>query len=171
MFIGTQSPVINKISFGISASDRITGSANRNGIYETILFENENPVIGFQLDNIGYDETRYFNAHIDYKLRSSGGPYVQHLSRLPGYVNSIYRPANADGVISIDDDSIHTIKMEVIDADDNISLVQFEIKKDSNFIISQKKDSSALFQPDEFHPGYINIFERNNIIAIRSNSM
>ena len=166
IYISTPSLIIvntNKISFGISASDRVTGSANRNGIYETILFENENPVIGFQLDNIGYDETRYFNAHIDYKLRSSGGPYVQHLSKLPGYVNSIYRPANADGVISIDDDSIHTIKMEVIDADGNTSLVRFEIKKDSVFTESMKKDSSAFFQPDEFHPGYINIFERSNI--------
>ena len=154
----------NKISFGISASDRVTGSANRNGIYETILFEDETPVIGFQIDNISYDETRYFNAHIDYKLRSSGGPYVQQLARLPGYVNSIYSLANADGIIFIDDDSAHKIKMEVRDTDGNTSLVQFEIKKDSNFLNPQRSDSSALFQPNEFHPGFINIFERSNII-------
>ena len=166
IYVSTPALIIantNKISFGISASDRVTGSANRNGIYESELFENENPVIGFQIDNIGYDETRYFNAHIDYKLRSSGGPYVQQLSKLPGYVNSIYTPANVDGVISINDDSTHKIKIEVMDADGNTSLIEFDIKKDSVFTESLKKDSSAFFQPDEFHPGYINIFERSNI--------
>ncbi len=166
IYVSTPALIIansNKISFGISASDRVTGSANRNGIYESILFENESPVIGFQIDDISYDDTRYFNAHIDYKLRSNGGPYIQQFSRLPGHVNSIYKPANADGVIFISDDSIHKIKIEVKDTDGNTSLVQFEIKKDSNFIISQKRDSSAFFQPNEFHPGFINILERDNI--------
>jgi murein DD-endopeptidase MepM/ murein hydrolase activator NlpD len=74
----------DKISLGITASDRCTGSSNPNGIYETVLYDNDTPVIGFVLDNISYDETRYFNAHIDHKLRSGGGPYIQHLSGLPG---------------------------------------------------------------------------------------
>ena len=153
----------NKVSFGISASDRVSGSANPNGIYQAVLFENENPVIGFQVDNVGYDETRYFNAHIDYKLRSSGGPYVQHLSKLPGYANSIYKPENTDGVFSINDDSVHQIKMEVRDSDGNTSMVQFDIVKDSAFTEGMKNDSLSFLQPGEFHPGFINVFERDNI--------
>jgi hypothetical protein len=153
----------NKVSFGISASDRVTGSANPNGIYQALLFENENPVIGFQVDNIGYEETRYFNAHIDYKLRSSGGPYVQHLSKLPGYVKSIYMPENTDGVLSINDDSVHRFKIEVRDSDGNTSMVQFDIAKDSAFTGDMKNDSLSFLQPNEFHPGFINVFERDNI--------
>ncbi|MGB4844304.1 MAG: M23 family metallopeptidase, partial [Ferruginibacter sp.] len=72
----------DKVSFGISANDRYTGSSNRNGIYETVLYENDKPIVGFQLDSIGYDETRYLNAHIDYTYRSKGGSYIQHISKL-----------------------------------------------------------------------------------------
>ncbi len=154
----------SKVSFGISTADRFNGSSNRNGIYETVLFENENPVIGFQLDNISYDETRYLNAHIDYKLRSNGGPFVQHLSRLPGYVNSIYKTINGDGVIALTDDSTHHIKIEVKDANGNTSVVNFEIKRSTNFKEPGKSDPSSYFQQDEFHPGFINIYENNNII-------
>jgi hypothetical protein len=153
----------NRVSFGISASDRYTGSANRNGIYEALLFDNDEPVIGFQLDNIGYDETRYLNAHIDYKLRSSGGPFIQHLSKLPGYRNSIYKPSNADGVIVIEDGTTHKIRIQVKDTDGNTSLIEFEIKKDSNFISSPGKALPVSFAENEFHPGTINVFENNNI--------
>ena len=78
----------DNVSFGITAYDRYNGSNNRNGIYETILYENEKPIVGFQLDSIGYDETRYLNAHIDYKYRSSGGSFIEHVSKLPGYSKS-----------------------------------------------------------------------------------
>ena len=74
------SPIIitntDRVSFGISAVDKYTGSYNPNGIYEAVLYNDDEPVVGFQLDNISYDETRYLNAHIDHKLRASGGPFV-----------------------------------------------------------------------------------------------
>ncbi len=153
----------NKVSFGISAFDRSSGSSNRNGIYQTILYQNELPVTGFEIDNIGYDETRYLNAHIDYKLRSSDGPFVQHLSKLPGYNNSIYNTTYGDGIITLDDDSIYTFKLEVKDANGNTSLVRFEMKKDSTYKEGSKNSSASFFQPHEFHPGFINVFENNTI--------
>lgn len=81
----------DKVSFAIGATDRYNGSSNANGIFEARLFDNERPVIYFRIDSISYDETRFLNAHIDYKLRHSGGPFVQHLSQLPGYTNGIYK--------------------------------------------------------------------------------
>ena len=153
----------NKVSFGISATDRFTGSSNRNGIYESIVFDNDLPIAGFQIDNISYDETRYLNAHIDYKLRSSGGPFIQHLSRLPGYVNSIYKTSNGDGVISLADDSVHKIKIEVKDANGNTSAVLFEIKQDADFTETNKTVPAVSLQQNEFHPGFINVYENSNI--------
>ena len=85
----TAQPVItintDKVSFGISANDKVTGASNPNGIYEAMLYFDEKAVVGFQIDSITYDETRYVNAHIDYKTRAAGGPFIEHLSRLPGY--------------------------------------------------------------------------------------
>lgn len=83
-----------RVSFAISAFDTQTGSANPNGIYQAALYEDDQPIIGFQMDNISYDDTRNINAHIDYKTRETGGPFLQHLSLLPGYAPpSIYRAA------------------------------------------------------------------------------
>ena len=148
----------NKISFGISATDRFNGSANRNGIYETILYENNKPIVGFQLDSISYDETRYVNGHIDYANKSRGKGFIQHVSKLPGYNNSVYKTTYGDGVIAIDDDSIHKIKMEVKDAYGNTSVVQFDVKRSANFTATKSEDAATWF-----HPGYINVFENSNI--------
>jgi len=153
----------DKVSFGISAADRYTGSSNRNGIYQTILYENDKPIVGFQLDSIGYDETRYLNAHIDYKYKSSGGSYIQHVSKLPGYNNSVYKTTNGNGVIAIDDDSVHQIRLEVKDAHGNTSIVKFEIKKNPDFKENKVPETSSYVQQKEFHPGFINLFENENI--------
>ena len=118
----------DKLSFAITAYDRYTSSTNRNGIFEAIVYDNEKPLVGFQLDSISYEETRDLNAHIDYRLRSNGGPFVQHVSRLPGYINGPYKLINGDGVINIGDDSIHTIKIEVKDPNDNTSTLQFNVQ-------------------------------------------
>ena len=153
----------SKISFGISAADRFNGSANRNGIYETVLYQDNKPIVGFQLDSISYDETRYLNAHIDYANKSRGRGYIQHISKLPGYNNSVYNTTNGDGVITLDDDNIHTIKIEVKDANGNTSIVQFSIQRSAGFAETTKTGSATYFQPQSFHPGYINIFENSNI--------
>jgi murein DD-endopeptidase MepM/ murein hydrolase activator NlpD len=163
----TTPPVIiagtDKVSFGIVAYDRYNGSSNKNGIYETVLYENNNPIVGFQLDSIGYDETRYLNAHIDYKTRSSGGTFIEHVSKLPGYNNSVYKTFNGDGVIIIEDDSAHKMKIVVKDAHGNTSVVQFDVQRNTNFTAAKPKDSITYFQPRAFHPGYINIFENATI--------
>ena len=153
----------DKVSFGITAFDRYSASNNRNGIYEAILYEDESPVIGFQLDSISYDETRYLNAHIDYKLKSSGGPYVQHLSRLGGYSNSIYKPVNGNGVIVIEDDSVHKIKIEVKDANGNTSFLKFDVQRGPGVAEKIKKETPPYFNTSFFHPGFINLFENDNI--------
>ncbi len=65
-----------------------------------MLYDNGRPVIGFQMDHISYDDTRNINAHIDYKTRATGGPFLQQLFFLPGYpFPSIYRvPGPAGGI-------------------------------------------------------------------------
>ncbi len=149
----------NKVSFGIYASDKDSESHNHNGIYETVLYENENPIVGFQIDSINYDESRYLNAHIDYKYRNNGGVFIQHVSKLPGNNSTIYKATNSDGVISIDDGLTHAIKLVVKDAFGNASIVQFNIKKNKSFVKIKAKN----FTQQVFYPGFLNIFEKSNI--------
>jgi hypothetical protein len=148
----------DKISFAITAYDRYSGSTNQNGIYETILYDNEKPIVGFQLDSISYDETRFLNAHIDHKVKTSGGPYLQHISKLAGYPEGVYKLVNGDGVINLEDDSVHRIKLLVKDANGNTSTLKIDVQRKLNGAIKQI-DTAFYQQKKLFVPGYINIFE------------
>jgi hypothetical protein len=140
-------PVTN-ISFALQTFDTQSGSANPNGIFEADLFMDERPIIGFQMDKISYDNTRNINAHIDYKTRITGGPFLQQLFFLSGYpLPSIYSALNgatgrsADpavlvaaggrpvtGALDISDGRPHTIRIEVRDTYGNTSRLSFQVQ-------------------------------------------
>ena len=123
-----------RVSFAISAFDTQTGSANPNGIYQALLYEDDQPLTGFRMNNISYNDTRNINAHIDYKTRETGGPFLQHLSQLPGYTPpTIYRSATAalpgsDGVIDCSDGAIHNIRIEVRDVNGNVAELRYQVQ-------------------------------------------
>ncbi|MBC7865964.1 MAG: M23 family metallopeptidase, partial [Gloeobacteraceae cyanobacterium ES-bin-316] len=149
-----------KVSFAITAYDRYTGSTNQNGIYEATLFDNNIAVAGFQLDSISYLDTRYLNAHIDYKFRAGGGSYLQHLSKLPGNQSDIYKTSETNGVINFEEEKEHAIKIVVADPNGNSSTVQFAIASLGNSSIGtagKAQDSK------EFYPGFVNIFENDRV--------
>jgi len=134
----------SRVSFAISAFDTQSGSAGPNGIFQAILYDNDQAQTGFQMNHISYDNTRNLNAHIDYKTRATGGPFLQHLSALPGYTPpSIYRSFStrpgaaqgagsagspADGVIDLTDGNMHTIRIEVRDAYGNGAQLVYQVQ-------------------------------------------
>jgi murein DD-endopeptidase MepM/ murein hydrolase activator NlpD len=136
----------SRASFAISAFDTHTGSSNMNGIYEAWLYDNETLVTGFQMDNISYNDTRYLNAHIDYKTRVSGGIFLQHLSELPGYLNSIYIKTNGNGVIDLSDGSTHAIRIVVKDTNGNTSELSFSVRY-SGVPVSTASAAGKMFYP------------------------
>ncbi|MEO7121087.1 MAG: M23 family metallopeptidase [Ginsengibacter sp.] len=154
----------DKVSFGISANDKVSGSTNPNGIYQAILYFDGKAIVGFQIDSITYDESRYVNAHIDYKTKAAGGPYIEHLSRLPGYPPGIYKDFSGDGVIDLTDDNIHQVRIVVKDANGNASTLEFKIRKGAVHEIVPKEISYR--DQQEFQPGFVNIFESNNVELI-----
>jgi Peptidase family M23 len=123
---------LNKISFAIQAYDRMNNSRSPDGIYAAKLYLDDEPQIQFVLDSIDYDETVYVNAHVDYKYRANGGAWLQHLSQLPGGHGAAYRQIKTDGVISLSDTDIHLITIDVKDALNNTSQLNFAIQHDDS---------------------------------------
>ena len=113
--------------FGIVGFDTQTGSQNPNGIYQGVIFDNGEAVSGFQMNHISYNETRGINAHIDYPTHAEGGPYYQLMFKMPGYTNSIYHE-HAEGKIHLEDGKQHTIRIELKDAYENKSVLEFKIR-------------------------------------------
>lgn len=119
---------LDRVSFAIQAYDRLSGSNNPNGIFSAKLFINYEPQLSFVLDSIDYKETRYMNAHIDYKYDYNGGAYLQHLSKLPGDNGAAYHVIKNDGIIHLTDTTIRNVSIDVKDAHGNTSQINFGIQ-------------------------------------------
>lgn len=152
----------DRISFGIHANDKQSGSNNPNGIYEAVIYLDGNALTGFQLDDIDYLETRYLNAHIDYKKKAEGGPYVQHLSRLPGYPQGVYRDFASDGVIELTDNLVHDVKIVVKDPNGNASELSFKIQQ-GKITENAGPLNASFYDRHQFHPGFVNVYEDEQV--------
>jgi hypothetical protein len=141
------------ISFAIGAYDTQTGSSNRNGVFECRLLVDEQPVIGFRMDNISYNDTRYLNAHVDYRARARS-IWLQHLSELPGHISNLYGKTSGNGVIDLSDEQPHNIRIEVKDAYGNTSLLRFKVQYDGSPLPANNNLPGKMF-----HPNMIDGFE------------
>lgn len=151
--IKVSSPVV---SFAVTAFDTHTGSSNLNGIYEGRIYVNDAEKESFRMDNISYNDTRYLNAHIDYRYKTLGSSYLQHLSELPGYINSIYNNGETGGVIDISDGDVYDITIEVRDTEGNTSELRTRV---------QYEHKSAAIAPSynkQFYPLMLDGFETEN---------
>jgi len=135
--------------FGIVGFDTQTGSNNPNGIYEGILYDNGIAVSGFQMNRISYNETLGINAHIDYPTHAHGGPYYQLLFKMPGYIHSIYLEPVPGGMIHLEDGQPHIIRIEVKDANGNISILEFKARYQADSRLG------TTFTGKMFYPGLV----------------
>jgi hypothetical protein len=145
------------VSFAVGAVDRLSGSNNPNGIYSARISMDGTLVSGFALDDISYNDTRYINAQLDLPYKTRGGSSLQHISPLPGARDVVYQSENGDGIIRLADTLIHTINIEVRDANGNTSAIRFALQYDPSI------PRPVLPRPDEkFLPNNVNVFEREN---------
>lgn len=155
-YMVSAAPVVvhtDKVSFAMTSYDTQSGSANQNGIYEGVLYDNDTEMARFAMKAISYEYTRYINAHIDYKTKAGNGPYLQHLSELPGYVNSIYTKGKSSGVVDLSDREVHHIRIVSKDAYGNASEVKFAVK------YVPKGGQPATAKGKMFYPLMVNVGE------------
>lgn len=151
----------NTLSFAIQAVDKFPGSQNSNGIYTARIFKDDERIAEFVLDQINYSESEYINAQIDYRFYKAGRGYLQHISPLPATEGNVYHIYTDDGLIRLGDTLPHRITIQVGDANDNFSSLNFLLQfKDG--IDTRRLVSSA---DNDFVPGYVNILEKTDFEA------
>jgi len=99
---------------------------------------------------MNYRESDYINAHIDKRYRNAGGPLVQHLSMLPGFNGRVYEELNGTGILELNDTLVHDVRIEVFDAYENLSTLNFQVQYSD--IISEKikrPSNSRLLIPNQ----------------------
>lgn len=149
----------DKISFALGTVDFFTGSTNPNGIYSARILMDGVLQSEFILDNIGYDDTRYMNAHTDYRYKAVGGPWLQHLSRMPGDFSEVYTSTRSEGVLHLEDTEPHAVRVEVRDAAQNLSVLTFHVQ------YNPALPKPAVPAAPRWAPRQVNIFETENFEA------
>ncbi|MBS1620879.1 MAG: M23 family metallopeptidase [Bacteroidetes bacterium] len=138
-----------KISFAIQAFDRMKPRGSEDGIYSAKIFFNNEPVIGFVLDSIDYDESAYINAQIDYKYRYNGGYYLQHLSLLPGDHGAVYKKQNGNGILNLNDTGFHLVHIDVRDVYNHRAQLDFMVQYLDSLEHTALPDTSIKFIPNQ----------------------
>ena len=152
-----------KISVAIEAIDQVTGVPNQNGVFEVIVYLDEKPLSGYQMDDIAIGQTRYLNGHVDYPYYQKTGVFLQHLTPLPGNRLPIYY-RNGDGIIEMREPE-HQLRIEVKDQNGNISVLRCVLKNDTQQDLPNNRTES---DSRYMMPGTINVFEREDIQVISS---
>lgn len=146
----------DKVLIAVHATDQMSGVPNNNGIFKTTLTEGGKPVAGFRLDGISYDETRYLNAHIDYKTKMSGGSYIQFLMPLAGDKLAVYPFSRPGAYIELKDSAVHAYRLEVMDPYGNASQLQFNLQRTGTVV-------PVASQPNLMRQGELNVYETDDM--------
>lgn len=147
----------NKIGVAINVDDFMDGSTNTLNFFRAQWYIDEAAQGAITLDNIGYEETRYLHAYIDYKLKKEKGNWYQLMFELPGNkLHHIYKGLNNNrGAITLNDEKPHFLKIILTDANGNATTISCYIKSKT---AGTATNCSIAFKPEQS-----NFYEHPNI--------
>ncbi len=138
--------VKGKVSFGISAIDKLNDTPNPDGVYKIRLLKNDTAVFTWTADRFSFYETRYINSLIDYgEYQDTKRRFVR--SEIDPYNKlSMYERVRNQGLYSISKDSVAHFHYQVSDYFGNTSEIDFYVKNVDNqtrecLTISSNSDS------------------------------
>ena len=144
------------VFIGLFAIDRMNGVSNQYGVFKTELFHEDKLISSFEMEDIGYDKTRYLNGHIDFTTRSKGGAYFQMLFPPINYGLRLYKPKAAPSSVIINK-SPAVYMLKVYDAYGNMSTARFQL------LGSELKQAETAVEGQKMIPGNVNVVEDDMI--------
>jgi hypothetical protein len=147
--------------FGIKAYDMLNNSPNKCAVYSIELSVDSIPIFKYVMDGFFFDESRYVNSHIDYATYMKDNIYIERAFVLPGDKLSVYKNVINRGLFNFNDNKSHQAKIIVSDANNNVSVLSFQIKavSDKPHLVSGVIDKNINIMPY----GRSNKFTSDNI--------
>lgn len=118
-----------RVGFALESYDQMNGAGNLNGIYALEMYVDDSLYYSFDMEKFSFDESRYINAHLDYKEQISLRDYFNRCFSLPGNKLSIYNQLTNNGVVELSVHKRKKIRFEVTDVDRNMSTLEFWVKR------------------------------------------
>ena len=110
--------VYGDIGIEYRAFDLLNEARNHCGINYVKLWLDDQLIHELDLQKFAFDETRYVNVHMDYDHYKGARQRFQKAYVERGNDFSAYKGARK-GIISLQDDEVHTFRLELIDAHQN----------------------------------------------------
>jgi len=115
------------IGLEIGAYDRQNGTSNLNGVKKIAVYVDNKLNYNHEIDAFPFELASQMNAHIDYETAKTTGNNYQKCYVSDGNRLDIY-DRTYNGKITIKDTLVHEIKVEMFDAQDNKTTLNFTIK-------------------------------------------
>ncbi len=152
-----------RASFALRAYDTHDGASNQNGIYSIQCKVDEDPSFAFTLDEIPFEQTRYMNAHIDYKQKVNENRFFHRCHSLEGNKLPIYYTGVDQGMIHLNPEQPRRVLLEVADFNGNISTLSFDVIRNITML---PKMPSALPYQTVAEPGQVCVLSKPGIQVV-----
>ena len=120
--------VYGSIGIGMEVFDFLNGSHNKCGVYRLELQVDDQSIYLFRMDEFSFNESRYINAHIDYRERIENGRKIHKLYKLRHDPLPVYKHIIDRGILYISDTLQRDIRIIASDISGNRSEVTFSLK-------------------------------------------
>lgn len=153
----------SRVSFGVRAYDMHDGTPNQNGIYGVQCKADGEPSFAFTFDEIPIEQTRYLNAHIDYRQKLNQNKFFHRCHSLEGNKLPIYYAGVDKGLIYINPEQTRKITLDVTDFHGNISTIEFDVQRDLSIPVKETIEPTydIMGLPDE-----VNIISKPGIQVV-----
>ena len=120
--------VNGKIGLQIKAYDKFNGALNRNGIpYISVTLDNER-IFSVQIDSFSFSDTRHVINYYDFEARRNKNGTFQKMYLDDGNKLPFYPMVKNKGIIVINDEDTHNVKVNLKDVYGNESTFSFTLK-------------------------------------------
>ena len=121
-----------RVGFALKTIDKMDGTPNSNGVYAITTSIDGEVQFDFSMNEIGFDVTRYLNAHLDFTCKAQRKGSFHRCYKVPGNQLNIYDEYHDKGIVALYSTRPRKVQMEVIDAFGNTSVLTFYIKRSEN---------------------------------------
>ncbi len=132
-----------KGGFGVEVHDYLDDSSNPCGIYTIELSIDNSVIYLFRVDEFSFEESRYVNAHADYRMEVLNDRQVHLLFRKPNNRLSMYPVMINDGIFNFQPGTKYPVNIRITDASGNESKLDFEVEGGSLNMLSDSSDTNT----------------------------
>ena len=130
----------------IDATDRQDGTTGKLAVEEYRVLLDDTLLFAFKVGDVPFDKGRYIKSMIEYGESSHGGRDLVKSRVDPNNLLSDRITSRNDGLILLEDDAMHSVRLEAIDEHGNRSAVRFRVRRDDT-ISAPERDTSFQWRP------------------------